>query len=872
MIYTNKLENHKLGHITPSEKAAKANGWTLAFENEQVEKSEVDNCWYEKGFAPKYTDAEKLQQAKDLKFISLKSYHNLQLSQSKILSSTGFSIDANDKAATDLQGLSSLMSSTNTASIDNFRDATNTLQTVSTAQVNTMELEVQRNEQVLRAKKQAVTSLINSKSTAADVNAIDIAAEYAKSVNISFPTITSDMQPKTGIDVKTDGAKIARALEWIGGTGQALSASAIQGLNKADFGTSEQAITMLGAGYKSYMHEFTGTGDIVQTMPNITNEDDSFTLLVRNSKTSGNVTLNVGGISDTIDGQSSYTLKPNHSVLMMSVKSKLRWVILNETELDINNKPVYIESDVSVKIPTNSSRVVLAFQGGTQGTITQSLPDLDYIQMGTVLQIRNLRTEEIELIPYAGQQVTGASSYIIQPQTDIFLLAEGQDWFLWLEEDLSKSVTPLQATGSDINSITSQYPVQLQVNKDTKQLKLGIDPAAFMQKDGAGIYMCLSQDEEVVGRPTDSISRSGKIYCDEAIYATSGYVHKDPVNKAIILEDFSDDPNVSGGTPYLVASVVTLKGNANEDINVTAQLWSKFQEEGAKVLTDISGKSLSVTKQFKQGEAFSSIINYGIIMVKGSLTIGMSLSHTGKSDNPVLVGRARRGCAIMAQALTENARTGLPMLAFEQDYNTKFFFTRRYLGQLASIGYLLQNNIVQSIGQVKDGMLNSDGWALDNITQVSAGVQDKTLSIKSTPSNVADFFFGYIFDSVTTKDILGKNIDVELQIADSDNSYQIYVLAYKGQQKPVEVMASRVNTNVVWTTGWTEVAKEFVMENPTGNFFGKTHSFTMPADADYLAVGIAPVNAQNPTDLQLKQFNISMVKPEWVYDLETITN
>ena len=67
MIYTNKLENHKLGHITPSEKVAKANGWTLAFENEQVEKSEVDNCWYEKGFAPKFTDAQKAEQLKQEK-------------------------------------------------------------------------------------------------------------------------------------------------------------------------------------------------------------------------------------------------------------------------------------------------------------------------------------------------------------------------------------------------------------------------------------------------------------------------------------------------------------------------------------------------------------------------------------------------------------------------------------------------------------------------------------------------------------------------------------------------------------------------------------------------------------------------------------
>lgn len=67
MIYTNKIENHRLDLTSPSLKVAESNGWAIAFEDSQVERSEVDGAYYEKGFAPKFTDAEKADQLKQQK-------------------------------------------------------------------------------------------------------------------------------------------------------------------------------------------------------------------------------------------------------------------------------------------------------------------------------------------------------------------------------------------------------------------------------------------------------------------------------------------------------------------------------------------------------------------------------------------------------------------------------------------------------------------------------------------------------------------------------------------------------------------------------------------------------------------------------------
>lgn len=301
------------------------------------------------------------------------------------------------------------------------------------------------------------------------MEAVDISTEYAKPVNVEYPPITPDMQPSVGggIDVKADGAKIAKALEWIGGTPQALNSGALQGLYTANFGTSETAVPMLGTGFKSYVHEFTGTGDVVQMLPNIANEDDSMLVLIRNSKTTGNIILNPGGTSDKIDGQLAYTLRPNHSVLMTSVKAKLRWVILNETQINENSQVFYREITAPITLPTDRNRIDLAVQDGATGSVTQALPDLNSVPDDIQLQVINLTTGGgvIDLVPYTGQTVNGTNSYTVDEQTDVIFIKDGLDWFLWFSEDMRKSTGgSVTVDGSNINAITAQYPVQLQVD------------------------------------------------------------------------------------------------------------------------------------------------------------------------------------------------------------------------------------------------------------------------------------------------------------------------------------------------------------------------------------------------------------------------
>lgn len=74
MLYIENMENHKLGNFTPSEDVAKSLGWTLTCGESEIEQSDIDWGWYEKGFAPMKSDAQK---ADDLKTVKLREAEEL---------------------------------------------------------------------------------------------------------------------------------------------------------------------------------------------------------------------------------------------------------------------------------------------------------------------------------------------------------------------------------------------------------------------------------------------------------------------------------------------------------------------------------------------------------------------------------------------------------------------------------------------------------------------------------------------------------------------------------------------------------------------------------------------------------------------------
>ena len=81
MLYIENMENHKLGNFTPSEDVAKSLGWTLTCGESEIEQSDIDWGWYEKGFAPMKSDAQKADDLKAVKLHEAEELLNAKLAE-----------------------------------------------------------------------------------------------------------------------------------------------------------------------------------------------------------------------------------------------------------------------------------------------------------------------------------------------------------------------------------------------------------------------------------------------------------------------------------------------------------------------------------------------------------------------------------------------------------------------------------------------------------------------------------------------------------------------------------------------------------------------------------------------------------------------
>lgn len=831
----------------------------------QAEKTRLD-----KEQAAAEAEFNSLPNVRKRKLNELDTLWQIAENEGVIQSSLGFPVDANQRANRDVTGLISQfeMSSVTTTQ---FCDANNAFHEVTLDNLKVLQLELIQYAQSLYATKWQLRAAIEAAKTVDELDAIDI-----KFVTDFTPTpvVITPNTPGGGIDEKTSGPAIARALEWVGNTDQALVAGAISGLAKSTYTSTDSAIDMQSMGNTACAIEFTGSGITQQMLPNITNERDGFLLMVRNSKTTGGVILVPGGQDDTIEGTDSYVVLPGHSVFMLSCDAQSRWVIISETGQHESKKPVYIESGTPVIIPEDVHRVVLAFQDGDD-TITQTLPDLSKVTKGAHMQVRNIRTDggTVDLLPFAGQTINGATSaYTIDPDTDVFLLAEGDDWFVWYTAS-HEEVEPyhLKIKDTNVDTLDVQYPLEVQLDADNNKATLNVNPGAYQPMSAPGIYAVLSEDVSVTGRGTSPI-HTGKVFCGEVIYPGDPFLRLNPTTKGLTIQDVSltDDPNVSGGTPFVVIAHVAFDQIASEDFDITCRLWSHrqgFPEEA--ILTDANGRLMSVTRSVKAGEQIEDIVIEGIVMAKEVQDIGIAISHTAMSDVLQLGGRVRGGTCLVAQAITQNNHTGVALQCYEQDFKKSVLFEKKYFGELASIKFWLEQRQTPHTTAAGDTFRQANGWCLDSVSPIVFDVADSILRFKSTQNDLADFCMSWDSNTTDTAAMRGKEIDITYNLRNPEGAFNLVVLKWTDPKTRAseKKIASRNNETITWSPGWELVSTHFIAEQPSGSYSGSVITATVPEDAEQIAIGIVPVVAQNPLELEIKELTIQTGTPFYTFEM-----
>lgn len=544
-------------------------------------------------------------------------------------------------------------------------------------------------------------------------------------------------------------------------------------------------------------------------------------------------------------------------------------------------------------------------------------------------------TNTVRLEAPDGVSINGGTSITLPPQTTLWLVNNNKNWLVILSGYLPtshaaliseiksqvsgaslgitvddgttnygdlkllklKGITADRPTGDSIDSVTltaattwgtlgdassnvrssmvlTEPPLQAYSDPDAADtVRLRLEPGTFESVHAPGYLAYLNNPVSIIGKSYTATSHAdGAIYPTDVVIDNGTYIVKDMKAKAIgIQEADQEDPNVTGGTDYLVAFRIALEGEAPADGFVEIYLAEKAEfNQPVKYLEDSNGHPFVVRRYYHLGDKMGALETVGVVNAKGLKEFTMHVVDSFDKDDINILPRDRGVSGIMVQALLPTSKSGLASLQYEVDTEQNIEFTRYYMGdEMTNIDWLSSYVMPLSEGTGGEGADFPDGLHLNNISNLMVGFVDGRMVLKDNGSNIVDFVFGKIEDATPTYAMREKVITVKVALTNKDAAFRVALVQWTGKpdEYTQEIFTSRSNGAPAFQSGWLLVDSVFIPEDIANEDHEVIHEFTVPKTAVNYAVVIYPEEEKQPTELKLKTFNVGAKDPFYFYHI-----
>lgn len=374
---------------------------------------------------------------------------------------------------------------------------------------------------------------------------------------------------------------------------------------------------------------------------------------------------------------------------------------------------------------------------------------------------------------------------------------------------------------------------------------------------GISYYACMDEPLEVVPK------ESGALFFDDELTHGGAYLEVDRIQKAYGIQETDDkDPNITGGSSFNVVAVAAMSGVAPSDGKV--RLWIQALDQLRKpkgILTDENGNPMAVEKHYKAGDKLDRLVIDRFVNAK-ALTYFRVMVDNGFDDPLLLEDRTEGNTCLLIQESTEKSRTGEGGLQFQLDSGISLKNTRHYFGTgVITTSWLTQMPVPIADGTAGDSSTMADGWGLNALSNLKAGVADGKIQILSNGTDIADFDFHKIMSPEKTALLRGRTLSVSFVGETPDNGFEVALMKWVGDGKAnPKILANRSNTVPTFSQGWVKSGSFFVSENVQGSQT-ITNEFTVPTDAKQFAICIYPVQAQIPCTLRITKLQCDAKMP-----------
>ena len=434
-------------------------------------------------------------------------------------------------------------------------------------------------------------------------------------------------------------------------------------------------------------------------------------------------------------------------------------------------------------------------------------------------------------------------------------------------EQLGTLLLEIIATGED--SYAQKWAMNKAIEAATTKAELdAIDttfksPTAPIAVDlilptrGISYYACMDDSLEVVPK------ESGALFFDDELTHGGAYLEVDRIHKAYGIQETDDkDPNITGGSSFNVVAVAAMSGVAPSDGKV--RLWIQALDQLRKpkgILTDENGNPMAVEKHYKAGDTLDRLVIDRFVNAK-ALTYFRVMVDNGFDDPLLLEDRTEGNTCLLIQESTKKSRIGEGGLQFQLDSGIALKSTRHYFGTgVITTSWLTQMTLPIADGTAGDASTMADGWGLNALSNLKAGVADGKIQILSNGTDIVDFDFHKIMSPEKTALLRGKALSVSFVGETPDCGFEVALMKWVGDGKAnPKILASRNNTVPTFSQGWVKSESFFVSENVQGSQ-AIINEFTVPTDAKQFAVCIYPVGAQTPCTLRISKLQCDAKTP-----------
>ena len=431
---------------------------------------------------------------------------------------------------------------------------------------------------------------------------------------------------------------------------------------------------------------------------------------------------------------------------------------------------------------------------------------------------------------------------------------------------------------TDVTQITSHYPLEVYPVPSggtgdylPGQAILAINPAAYEAKQGNGCLLKLAGDKPVVGQ------RPVTLYCDEEIVPLGTYFSLDKVKGGVIVQDTTgDDTAVTGGQLTEILASVAFEGAAPADGTVTVYLeyHDPLGHLPNQMLVSVDGTPVASRKFFKKDELLTDVVLAGALLATTQAPVVLKV-ETSFSDADVVIVDADK-TMICVNQYSEGFETSMARIEFQRRVNVDIIpIMHRFKLVEASLSEFIEGltkpeeELTANAGQ--DFM---NGVGIRNLTAIKAKIENDTLTITNAVGVPADYYVDIQVDSNRTKMLRGKSCGVAASFKNPYGAFRLVAYSWTGRKDDQELIyTSRTNDAPTLASGWEEIDSQFIAESPDGVSVGQL-AFTVPNDANNIAVVIMPNTAAAPSSLTLNVFDFTCPSflgylIDWVEDKTT---